>query len=541
MSVSRTSSLLAAPFALLLTAGGLAAEAQVAVQTLTLDSGFDAAAAGALDPAAANLPATIWRGSNRAEVVRIVAETPGRIASPAIRDLVRRTLGVASAPPAGAPITPGFAETRAAALLRLGDAGMAASLLGAVPRSQRSEAADLLLLDASLLSEDRSGACAAARDRAGRAEAALFAQASAFCEALAGDRVRAEFQAALAAEQAPDDLAYFQLLDLATGAATKPGRAVKRLKNPTPLHLAMMRAAGLPPPALATDNPFALTYEVRAATDPSIPIKERATAAWNAFKANAVNLEATRQLFLAAAGDPPKKGAGRMVSGFAAAVAAPAGPDRALALARLLMTGGEFGVQPQTAQLAGPLLTDLLPLASGPDIAGRVARGLMMAKAPGAANRWINSLAAASAVPGAANETSRLKQIMALATGRDLFPLDGPEVGLWFGAVAADAGKAAVLTELRTAVGLVNPPELAAIAATWATERPPMPGADALLAAAADGRIGETALLAAKFVVDGPEDAHTYRMAVAARALGRVGLKDDARELAVEAAAAANL
>lgn len=520
-----------------------AAVAQGAVQTLTLESDVDPAAAGALDPTAAGLPATLWRGSDRVEAARLVAETPARIASPTLRDLARRTLAVAAVPPRGATVVPGFAETRAAALLRMGDASLAAALLGAVPKTKRDEATDLLLMDASLLTQDRSGACAVARDRSGRAQSIVFAQTAAFCEALAGDRARAEFQAALIAERAPDATAYFQLLDLVTGAATQPGRAVKRMTSATPLDLAMFRAVGLPPPGVPADGdgPFALAVEKMTAVDPAVPLDVRTKAAWRTLRANAADLAATRQLILAVAAEKPKGDAGRIAGLFAAAVVAPAGPDRALALAKLLVASDELGVSAGIARLARPLLADLLPLASGPDIAGRIARGLLLADEPDAARRWLASLQAAAAVPGAADAAARLDEILALSTGVDPRPLLAPDIGLWFGAVDADAGKAALLAILRDAAGLPVPPALASIAQTWIAARPATPGLDAVVAAAEGRKTGETALRAVAFVQGAPPESAALHMAEAARALARAGLGAEARGLAVEAAIAGGL
>lgn len=542
MNVSRISRLFYAGLALALTAP-TAAFAQGAVRTLTLDDAIDPAAAGAIDPGAARLPAGLWRGSDRAEAANQVAATPARIGSPTLRDLAKRVLAVAAEPPAGAQLAPGFASMRAAALLRMGEAGLAASLMGAVPRSQRSEAADLLFLDSSLLAQDRSGACAVARSRIGRADSIVFAQASAFCEALAGDRTRAEFQAALIAERAPDETAYFQLLDLVTGATDKPGRAIKRLKDPTPLHIAMLDAAGQPPRGLPKDKDtaFALALERLAVRDPGVALKDRTVAGWRTLVANAADLDPLRQLFLAGASNPPKSPGGKVIAKFAEVVAVPPGPDRAVGLAELLMRGADADAGPQVAHLAGPLLAALQPIASGPDIAGRVARGLILTNEMRPARRWLASLDAASAVPGAADQSSRLMQLLALATGRDVAPFLAPDVGLWFGAVGADAGKAALLADLRAAAGLLIPPELTAISLTWSSERPTLPRVDDLAAVAAAGKIGEAALIATQAVAAAEAKDRPFALAAAARALGDVGLTDDARRLAVEAAIAGGL
>jgi len=547
---SRAAALLALGLA---AAAPAAVFAQGGVQTLTLSDSIDAAAAGAIDPSSAELPASLWSGSARAEVSALVRDLPPRISSPTLHDLVRRVLAVGAPPPPGPAVQPGFAEGRADALFAMGDPELAANLLAAIPKTQRGEAADLLLLDAALLGSDRALACTVARDRAGRSDEMTFAKTAAFCEALTGDRGRAEFAAALVAERAPDDAAFFQLLDLATGAASKPGRAVEKLSAATPLHLAMLRAVNLPPPGLpdpdSTDGAgaaAALAVERMTAIDPSADLDLRLAAAWRALRANAADVNAARQLFLAVGGgakggpkksDPPELSIARLL---AAAAATPTGPDRSLALARLLDDGAMLSAAPPVASLAQPLLRDLLPIASGPDIGGRVARALLLVGETAQAKRWRASLAAGAAVPGAAEEAERLAELIALAEGRDgrdvaaLPPAQRlAVVGRLY---ADDPSRLSLLTDLRQAVAL---PAAAA--------PPTPPTLDALDAAAAAGRVGETVLRATLLVEAAgarPEDdagARPFRMARAAGALHRVGFEREARRLAVEAAIAGGL
>ena len=105
-------------------------------------------------------------------------------------------------------------------------------MLAGIPKSSRSEAADELLLNASLLARDNAGACAVARGRAATSGALIFAKMLTVCEALSGDTARAELGAGLLAEQDPNDPAFFELLDMMTGAVSAPGRAVAALKVP---------------------------------------------------------------------------------------------------------------------------------------------------------------------------------------------------------------------------------------------------------------------------------------------------------------------
>ncbi|MGZ0187199.1 MAG: hypothetical protein ACKVH0_04205 [Alphaproteobacteria bacterium] len=547
MNVFQTSAT-AVALAAFLTAG--TATAQGVVKTLSLDSGIDPAAAGALDPGAAALPSNLWQGADRAEVARLIVALPARVTSPTLADLARRVLAVASTPPRGAAISPTFAETRGAALLKSGQAALAARLLNGIPRSVRTEDSDLLFLHAALLTLDQSGACAISRKRGGRAKSIDFAKTAAFCEALARDRARAEFGAALVAERAPDDAAYFQLLDIATGAASEPGEAIAELKAPTPIHRAMIRAVGLPPPGLpeANEASHAVSAERMIAIDPAASLALRRDAAWQALKANAADVAATRQLFLAAGGDAEGNStAATIASLFAKAAAASPGPVRAIAIARLLDAGAKAGAAAATAELARPMMVDLFALASGPDIASRITRGLLLAAEPRAANRWIVSLKAGRAVPGAPEAAARLTELLAVAEGSDEHPFTDAKANRWLGAInrayPEDADeRAALLAAVLSAVGLAVPSAIDGVAQT-VIPNPPIPPLAVLplQTAAAEGRVGETVLRAIQLVEVGEAGNQPFRMALAAAALSEVGLYDEARLLATEAAIAGGL
>lgn len=520
------------------------AHGQGVVQQLTLERDIDPAAAGALDPAAAGLPRALWRGTPRQDAISLTESTPARFVSPTMRDLAVRTVAVAAEPPAGIQQSPGFAEARAAALIRMGRADLAADLLGAVPRNKRSEATDRMLLDAALLADNRFNACRVARDRAGQAEDIEFAKAAAFCEALSGDVTRADFQAALIAERAPDDAAFFELLGLVTGAVLKPGRAVKRVKSPSPLEMAMLRAAGLPPGDLPkdADAPNALARERAISTDPAAPLDQRSVAAWRTLQANTADLPATRQLFFATAQNPGKGPSGRIAKALTHAAASPAGPDRALALAQLLALGDELDAGPATAQLARPLLADLLPLASGPDIGLRIAHGLLLADEIQQARRWRASLARAGAVPGATAAAARLQAVLALADGTDVTPFNAPAFALWHSAVGNAPGKAALLGMLRQAVGLPVGPQQLQAAQGWTPENPISASElGELQGLASAGQIGAVVLRGAAMAETSETGARPLRLAAVARALGAVGLQAEARRVAVEAAVAGGL
>ncbi len=521
------------------------------VRTHQLDVGFDPAAAGAIDPSDADLAADLWRGADRADMARLIASLPVRIQSATLADLARRTLAVAAKPPSGAEIAPGFAETRAEALLAIGQADLASRLLAGIPKSNRSEAADVLLLNSSLLASDNAGACAVARGRAATSGALIFAKMLTVCEALAGDTARAELGAGLLAEQDPNDAVFFELLDMMTGAVSAPGRAVTALKTPSPLHLAMMRALSVPPPVLppldttpADIVRLQVAKEQMIAADPSASAALRIEAAWRALRAGTGNYEQSRQLFFALGANAP---GGSVARHYAAAAAANDGPDRAISLARLLLAGKTDGAYSAASELAQPMLRDLLALANGPDIALQIGRGLLTAGEPKAALNWLWSLDVPRKVPAAMDAAARLAALISLAEGQDTRPFDGPRAVLWVAAIngqemASAPSKAALMAKLRSAVGLPVPLWLAGAAQAYTMSSGPsafeiLP----LQNAAADKRIGETVLWALHLVEVNTAGDRAHRLAAAAQALSAVGLFEDARFLALEAAVEGDL
>lgn len=526
-----------------------------AVQTLTLGDSFDPAAVGALDPGNADLSPALWQGADRAEMSRLIAGLPSRISSPTLADLARRALAIAAAPPQGPRIAPGFTETRAETLLRMGQAVLAARMLAGMPKASRTESTNALLLNASLMAGDNAGACAVAQSLATSAKAVLFAKVHTVCEALAGDAARAELGATLLAERAPDDAAFFELLDMMLGATDKPGPAVKALKRPSPLHLAMMRAIGIAPKQLlplASEGLKAAAPSIHVAmdrliaSDPAATPVLRLAAAWRVLKAGAGDMDATRQLFLAVGADAPKASVARS---YSAAASVESGPSRALALARFLMAAdaeGGSGAHGVAAELAHPMLRNLLAVASGPDIALRVARGLLFTGESAVAIRWLRSLEGAAKVPGALDGSARLAVLISLADGQDVRTFDGPRAVLWLGAHTrldpeTAAEKAAVLGQLRKAVGLEAPLALGGAALGGATAGLPPLMVLPLQEAAADGKIGEAVLRAIHLVEVEQAGSRARRLAAAAAALSEVGLYEAARFLALEAAIEADL
>ncbi|MFZ9080343.1 MAG: hypothetical protein ACO23H_17550 [Alphaproteobacteria bacterium] len=530
MSVSRTRFIVALAF--VLTCGS--AIAQDEVKTSQIAEGLDVAAVGAFGSEEARMPSNIWSGSDRAVVAQLVSDLPVRISSPTLADVTRRVLAVAAEPPAGDQLVPNFAYVRANALLRIGHADLAARIISGLPRAGRQEESDITLVKANLLTRDVAGSCEVARERVGRAKSSIFAKVNAFCDVLSGDISRAHFSAALVAELAPEDSAYFELLGLLFHEGAKPGPAIGNLINPSPLHRAMLATAGLSPeilPAGGLPDPFsedAVAVEMLLATDPIASPTLRQEAGQYSILANALKIEDARQLVMVA-------GAPNAPFGLAEVVRISSGPERAIAMGQFLDIARNSAAAATMAKLALPILTNIPMTDISPEIGGKVARGLVLAAAPDMAKGWLDQLEADSA----SEELVKFSQVFAIAAGRDLKPFTGEEALVWVKAMdpASIAEKASLLGLLRRSVGLTTSPVLEAIGLVTDVKST-IPPSDLmpLEVAGAEKLVGETILRAVKFVSSGAQSDQPLRLAAASKALFEVGLIEEARLIAAEAA-----
>lgn len=512
--------------------------AQGEINASQLGGVVEVAAVGALDHTEANLPSSLWSGSDRAVVAQLVAELPARIASPALADLTRRALAVSAKPPAGEPLVPNFAHVRAEGLLRIGQTGLAARLIAGLPKAGRDESSELLLINASLLNRDVAGACEVARGRVGRAESAEFAKVNAFCDVLSGDISRAHFSAAVVAELAPDDSAYFELLGVLFHEGTKTGPAIANLVNPSPLHRTMLSTASLSPDILPAGGlpdpnaPDAVAVEMLLATDPTTASGLRQEAGRYAIQANAMDFEGARQLFMMVGeSDTPFN--------LANIIRMPPGPERVVAIERLLTLGRDSGAAATTAKLILPILTNLSVVETAPEVAREISRSLILAAELDAAGLWLDQLQSNASVPNALDEAVKLEQVMAIASGRDLKPFTGEEALRWIRASGTDniAEKAFLLRKLRQSVGLEGSPVLEAVGLVKEVSHV-LPSNDIipLQTSAAENRVGETILRAVKLVSAGDIADQHLRLAAASRALFDIGLAEEAKQIAAESA-----
>jgi hypothetical protein len=266
---------------------------------------IDADGVGLLDAAQGALPETLWRGSNRAMVERLIGDIPAPIVSPAVRGLALRVLASGGEPPAASagalPDARSFVAQRAEKLLALGDVAGAASLARLVPTRGDDATLGRVLLDAAWFTGDEAEACGLAFEQIARFDDAYRQKSLIYCQAGRGEKERAQLGLRMMREQAADeDAGFAKLMALLLGESRV---ALDSLKQATPLHVVMTRAARqqVPADAAAGATPAVLAM-IAGGTNASVDI--RLGAAERAEAAGAIATAALAQAYDAVAVRP---------------------------------------------------------------------------------------------------------------------------------------------------------------------------------------------------------------------------------------------
>jgi hypothetical protein len=517
---------------------------------------------GLIDERGGGLPETLWKGSTRPVVDRLIAVLPAPNLSPAARGLAERVLLSVGAAPAQAADRPAasFVAIRAERLMAMGRSSAAAGLARAVPQREENERLARVLLDAALIEYDNAGACQIVRRRIGRSDTPYWHKALIFCQALAGEHGRAQLGLSLLREQnAGDDDAFIRLVNALGGdqrpITELPGRLA-------PLHLAMLRAARQQIPAAAVENaePAALRM---IAHSPNTTVDIRLAAANRAEAAGALPTDALIQIFeavnipvddvngtLSQAGSAPLPRAHAAI--YRLARAQTAGLARAEVLASGWQIARARGFYPAAARTTASLLRELSPSPELAWFAAEAGRVLLLNNQADAALKW-HELARGEAASGRRTDQSEilLRPLLRLA-GVAMPAPDAQSLAAWRAAQAKiDAAlmpaRTARLTALLEGLGDATDGSLAALllSGELGPQAVTMPHPALWLGrdgAASAGRAGETALFVlASLPQEGPAGAPPVTLIALIQALRAAGLEADARTLALEAAIAAGL
>lgn len=516
---------------------------------------------GILDESHGGLPETAWQGSTRPVVDRLVNLLPAPTTSPTARVLSERVLTTTAIPPAEGPQKPAtsFVALRAEKLMALGRSNAAANLARAVPQREEHETLSRVLLDAALLDYNNAGACQIVRRQIGKATTPYWQKALIFCQQLAGEHDRAQLGLSLLREQRADDDPLFVRLVNALDGDKRP---ITDVAKPTPLHLAMLRAAKQQIPATAIEGASAGALRM-IAQSPNTTLDIRLAAAEQAEAYGALSTEALIQIFEAVPFTPEElANAGPLVEkaprGRAHAALYRAIKAQTSEAARLdaLSAGWDLararGLHLAATRSLLPLVREMTPTSDLAPHAVAAGRILLINGFADDARKWYEAARAARASSQPTGDSDVLLWPLLRLAGADIPAPDMNALAAWRAVQAKiDAermpARTAVLTALLEGLGDATDGSLAALLlAGDVTATPtslPHPalwlGRDG---AASAGRVGETALFVlASLGSDGTAGAAPQTLIALVQALRAVGLEKDARALALEAAVVAGL
>lgn len=506
---------------------------------------------GTLTVAEGALPVDMWRDTPRSLIDGLLPRLPGDTPSPAMRSLMRRLLLTGAAMPPGGAEQGRLLDDRAAALWRMGATEGLLQLIAAVPADRRSPRLWQLETNAHLLAGNASAACRTAEDQIATGPGDDYWQeVTGFCQALAGDRDGALLTVAVLTERGADVAAYRALIE-----ALGSGRgAIPRDLEPTPLNIAMLRAAGRSPdPRVAEDADLAVLVTIARAETFAEPLRLAA-----AERAAAIGLLPAEELYpllsgsdqplLNIRGVPARTPLKSTVAVLREALASGQGrEDHTAAAVQVLTAGLDNGDWLQATYFVAPWLASATPETQPPASARAIAPALLVLGERTPAEAWLDWLAGNEGGDTAAADTLRaLLPLARIARLRQAQAWNVESLTDWR---QAEQG--------RTGARLRRERELAMLQATGEAIPDPLwrsllqnsaqvPGIELdvafraqLTRAGAAGRVGETVLLAlVSLGRDGPQILGTSSLELVVTSLRAAGLEADARALAVEAVSA---
>ncbi len=515
--------------------------------------------AGTLEPDHGGLGIDMWRGTDRVRVERLLLLLRPT-ASPVLAELTRRLVLSNAASPAGKGSGASLLPPRARLLADMGLAVDAVALLKLQPADQRDAATARLLVELSWRAGDLDGACALVQESVPRVPVDNFWQeATIFCQLQAGQSSEATLGLDLLREQGEGDEAFFALAEALDGNQSVK---VPPLPVATPLYLAMAHAAGVPLPAVAIREPSPLMLALLAES-PDAPVQQRLTAAETAAAAGVLSPPHLIAAYTAEPEDPgtldtaldlPDVGATPATRAilYQAAVHAGLPQQRAQFIQKALATDTLDGNYWARLQIYLPILADIPATPELAWLAAAAARHLYAGGKLREAGAWVAVLEQSQQTdPDVATVLPQLRALDYLAGNVGVAEGAAPE------SVEAKLPPGepwtARLHALFSAIReLPESPsgDLSAVdlqASLTATAPPAMPQQNVNLwldlgEAAAKNRIGETVLLSLVGLnATGLAEAEPEWLARVVTSLRRVGLEEEARRLAVEAAIANGL
>lgn len=518
-------------------------------------------AAGTLTPDSGGLRTDLWHGTPGPIALRLLALLPSAPDSQAVRGLQRRLLLSSGPAPADLPAEGALLAARAERLLAMGALDELGALARAVPGRADDPALARPFAEAALAVGEDDRACGYHDAVAARADDRFWVRLGVVCDLWRGDAVKAEFGARLLGEIGEHDPLLQEFVQVAVAGAAG---GAHRLVAAGTLDLAAARIVKAPidPDVAAIESLPVLVSLARGIGNP--PFAARLAAAERAERAGAISAEALIELYADITVEAgPVAGALRAAAADQTAYArallwrtADVNGDpgqRAQVIRTALDLAGDGSSWRQTARLFAPLIRRLNIGPAAEPLAPDAIRMLVAAGEPAAARPWLEWLRtrADAGNPDARTALRRLWIVARIGGGDLLVPYQEAAVAAWWdelrvtdpGAASNRGGAALTLLDaLGAPIGVDAWRGLASTPATHPYAAPTAAFRNGVVAGADAGRLAETVLLAAAGLGEVPLDAlDPTAVAGVVRALRRLGLEDDARRLAGEAAVAYGL
>ena len=282
---------------------------------------------GTLSDAQGGFGLDMWAGTRRSLVEKLLPTVPAQSSSRIMRELLRRLLlSIAKAPLADAPgqestgqvatgqlaagqtgdagkSTPGNApekrrqksliHLRIERLSAMGDIGAVDALLKVAPDRENDQI--LLRSEADVLfyGNDYARVCPLVASQIRQVATVYWRKAFIFCQALAGEHDRASLGVTLLQEQGEEDPVFYNLIDALAGLEEPK---IESMGNPRPLHFAMAHAAKakLPGDVISSNHPAVLKTVART---PGLHPELRIDAAERAEAMGALETRILRDLY----------------------------------------------------------------------------------------------------------------------------------------------------------------------------------------------------------------------------------------------------
>lgn len=515
--------------------------------TVTDLAAIDPAGAGLLSAGSGGFASSLWSGSARPAVAARIGQLPSAPNSPAMQNLLKRLLLTQANPPAGTtpPDEPSFLAQRLQRLVANGLIDEAA-MLGA--QSARTDTFARQALAEALLLQGRDGdACGDSTTPRQSSNDPYWLKLRAYCYLVQKDDAAAALTLNVMRERGVEDAAFFTLADVITNGG--PAN-IAVLPAPSGLHLAMMRKAGAAVPAPVAGWVPAAQLLAKLFTDPNL----RLAAVERAALASLNPIDELREAYQAETFTPdqlddPEEWAIKLPLARANALyfrsigARTVPTARAAAFAAALQRAESQNRFTLFATLSAGIAQQMAPSQETTWLAPSVTRVLLYARRDKAAEQWLPVLTS----PTDAAVVNALQVQLGLVRPSTENLARMPSALTWLGQNALKPGpsktwlmeRATREIPLLEALGYAIPPDAQwAVSANTTGVVPSGAAAEALTAigrSALDGRQGETILNALVALgPGGPARAQGQTVARVAEALITVGLRDEARALAVE-------